>query len=63
MQIERSLISGIIRTLNFPVTESQIEIWEQGADIRYSMPNLSDLQVNFILKEMVDINTDSFYKE
>ena len=32
MFIDRSLISGVIRTLNFNITEAQIEEWEDGAN-------------------------------
>lgn len=30
--IDRSLISGVIRTLNFNITEEQIEEWENGVN-------------------------------
>ena len=35
----RSLISGIIRTLDMPVTEEQIKAWENGVLIQDAMPN------------------------
>jgi len=50
MQITRkSLLSGITRTLGIPVTEEQMQAWQDGALIQRAMPNLSDDQREFIL--------------
>jgi hypothetical protein len=57
MQIEeRALISGLIRTLNLPVTEDQIEAWENGSDIQIAS------KLNTLL-ENVDIKSDIDYNE
>jgi hypothetical protein len=57
MQIEeRALISGLIRTLNLPVTEDQIEAWENGSDIQIAS------KLNTLL-ENVDIKYDIDYNE
>lgn len=64
MLIERrSLVSGVIRTLDLPVTEDQIEAWEQGMKIQDAMPNLTDSQREFILTGVVDMEWDMLYKE
>ena len=56
MVIERSLVSGVIRTLGLPVTEEQIEAWENGSNIKISN------QLNSLLLS-VDINSDIDYDE
>jgi len=61
MQIqERALISGIIRTLNLPVTEDQIEAWENGSDIQISS-KLNRLLENVDIKSDIDYNEDIDY--
>lgn len=64
MLIERrSLVSGVIRTLELPVTEEQIEAWERGMKIQDAMPNLTASQREFILTGVVDTEWDMLYKE
>lgn len=53
---ERALISGLIRTLKLPVTEDQIETWENGSDIQIPF------KLNSLL-ENVDIDSDIDYNE
>ena len=61
MQIqERALISGIIRTLNLPVTEDQIEAWENGSDIQISS-KLNSLLETVDIKSDIDYNDDIDY--
>lgn len=59
----RPLVSGIIRTLHFPVTEDQIEAWERGQSIQEAMPTLSKTQRQFIVTEAIDIKYDMLYKD
>lgn len=55
MLIERrSLISGMIRTLDLPVTEEQIQAWENGMNIQDAMPNLNSRQREFLLTGITD---------
>lgn len=50
MQITRkSIVSGIVRTLDIPVTEEQMQAWRGGVLIQRAMPNLSDDQREFIM--------------
>jgi hypothetical protein len=61
MQIEeRALISGLIRTLNLPVTEDQIEAWENGSDIQIAS-KLNTLLENVDIEYNIDYNEDIDY--
>ncbi len=44
-----SMISGITRTLDIPVTQEQIAIWSAGAFIQDVMPQLSDAEREFVM--------------
>ena len=60
MQITRkSLLSGITRTLGIPVTEEQMQAWQDGALIQRAMPNLSADQREFILTGIIDEEWDT----
>lgn len=64
MQIERrSLVSGLIRTLEIPVTEEQIEAWEKGAKIQDCMPNLTPSQREFLMSGITDDEWDEAFAE
>ena len=55
MNIEpRSLMSGIIRTLKFDVTEAEIEAWESGK----TPLNLDEKERDFIDNQLFDIVHD-----
>lgn len=45
----QSLISGIIRTLEIPVTAEQLETWQAGAYIQDAMPELEPAQREFLM--------------
>jgi len=50
MKITRkSILSGITRTLDIPVTEDQMQAWRGGVLIQRAMPNLSDDLREFIM--------------
>jgi hypothetical protein len=60
MQITRtSILSGITRTLDIPVTEEQMQAWRDGASIQRAMPNLSAVQREFILTGINDEEWDA----
>lgn len=59
----RSLLSGIIRTIDLPVTEEQIEAWENGAKIQEAMPNLTTTQREFILTGIVEAEWDEAFAD
>jgi hypothetical protein len=45
----QSLISGIIRTLEIPVTAEQLDAWRAGVYIQDAMPELEPAQREFIM--------------
>jgi len=49
MNITRtSMVSGITRTLNLPVTEAQLDAWASGELIQNAFPNLSADEREFL---------------
>ena len=49
MKITRaSELTGVTRTLDIPVTEDQLKIWQDGMLIQAAMPDLNDNQREFI---------------
>ena len=47
--IRRSMLTGIIRHRELPVTEEQMEAWINGALIQDAMPHLSDEDREWIM--------------
>lgn len=48
MNISRkSILTGIERTMDLPITQEQIDAWEDGALIQDVMPNLTDDEREF----------------
>lgn len=45
----KSVVSGIERTLDLPVTEEQIQLWRDGVLIQRAMPQLTSDQREFII--------------
>lgn len=43
----KSILSGIERQMDLPVTQEQIDAWEDGELIQNAMPNLTDDQREF----------------
>jgi hypothetical protein len=43
-----SMISGIERTMDIPVTQEQLDSWNQGMLIQEAMPNLTPDEREFI---------------
>ena len=46
---KKSMISGITRTMDLPVTRCQINLWRTGTLIQDAMPELDDDQREFIM--------------
>ncbi len=64
MKITRkSILSGIVRTLDIPVTEDQMQAWRDGALLQQAMPNLSYSQREFILTGIIGEEWDSLFPE
>lgn len=45
----RSILTGILRTTDLPITGEQYIRWQQGATIQEAMPQLTPEQREFIL--------------
>jgi len=50
----QSLISGITRTLEIPVTAAQLCVWQTGTHIQDAMPELEPAQREFIMTGITD---------
>ena len=60
MEITRtSIITGIERTKDIPVTQEQLNEWEGGTLIQKVMPELTPSQREFIMTGIVDSEWDN----
>ena len=61
MNITRvSMLSGVERTLDIPVTDEQLSNWNSGMLIQDVMPNLTDDQREFIISGITADEWDMF---
>lgn len=64
MLIERkSILTGVVRVRDIPVTAEQILAWEQGQLIQTAMPNISPEDREFIMTGVVAEEWDKTFKE
>lgn len=56
----RSEFTGIERTLDLPITEEQIKLYENGALIQVAFPNLTNDQREFLMTGVVREEWDQF---
>tara|TARA_Y100000310_G_C20035157_1_gene513562 strand:+ start:243 stop:437 length:195 start_codon:yes stop_codon:yes gene_type:complete len=64
MKITRtSIVTGIERTQDIPVTQEQLNEWENGTLIQKVMPELTPSQREFIMTGMVDEEWDNVMGE
>lgn len=64
MMITRtSMVSGITRTMDLPVSQEDYDAWVKGALIQNVMPYLSDDDREFILSGVTADEWDSFMTE
>jgi hypothetical protein len=62
MQITRtSMLSGITRTQEIPVTQEQLDAWASGVLIQKAMPQLSDDEREFIMTGVTAEEWDSAF--
>lgn len=59
----KSMISGITRTMDLPITEAQLQAWEQGMLVQRAFPNLTPDQREFILTGITDEEWESTFGE
>jgi len=55
-----SMLSGVERTLDIPVTQEQLSNWNSGMLIQDVMPNLTDDQREFIISGITADEWDMF---
>lgn len=54
MQITKtSIISGVTRTIELPITEEQLALWQDGACIQDAMPDLAPNLREFLITGIV----------
>lgn len=64
MKITRkSMISGIERTMDLPITEIQMLAWQNGGLIQDVMPHLSPSQREFLMTGITDEEWNEALKE
>jgi hypothetical protein len=64
MKITRkSITSGVVRTLDLPISEDQIREWNNGKMIQDAMPNLSPSEREFVMTGIVQEEWDRLFKE
>lgn len=62
MKVTRtSIVSGITRTMDLPITEDQVRAYLDGALVQNAMPNLSDSEREFFLTGITDDEWDSVF--
>lgn len=59
----KSMVSGKTRTLDLPITEDQIDLYNAGELIQRAFPNLSDDQREFILTGITADEWDEVFPE
>lgn len=59
----KSMVSGKERTLDLPITEEQIDLYNAGELIQRAFPNLSDDQREFILTGITADEWDEVFPE
>ena len=59
----RSMLTGITRTRNLPVTQEQIDRWQAGELIQYAMPSLTPNQREWIMTGIEENEWDEHFAE
>lgn len=59
-----SELTGITRTLDLPITQLQLDLWENSNRlVQEVFPNLTDSQREFLLTGMIDEEWDSLFAD
>jgi hypothetical protein len=59
----KSMVSGIERSLDLPVTEAQLKAYDQGALLQNAFPNLTPGQREFIKTGITDQEFNEMFGE
>lgn len=64
MKIKRqSMVSGVVREMDLPITDEQYFQWEHGLPIQQAMPHLSASEREFVMTGITDDEWDNSFKE
>ena len=64
MKITRqSMSTGIVRTLDLPVTQEQLDAWRSGILIQNAMPNLTADQREFLMTGITGDEWEELFHE
>lgn len=59
----KSMLSGIIRSKDIPVTQEQLNNWNNGMLIQEAMPNISSEDREFIMTGVTSEEWDTEFKD
>jgi len=59
----KSMFTGVTRTIDLPITEEQLTLWEEGMLIQKAMPNLSPDQREFIMTGVTSEEWNEAFKD
>lgn len=59
----KSMLSGIERTIEIPVTKEQIDKWENGALAQEAFPNITPTEREFIMTGVTDDEWDNAFQD
>jgi len=57
------MFTGVTRTIDLPITEEQLTLWEEGMLIQKAMPNLSPDQREFIMTGVTSEEWNEAFKD
>lgn len=57
-----SILTGITRTVDLPVTKAELERWSNGELIQYVFPHLSDDDREFLMTGITPEEWDSIHQ-
>jgi hypothetical protein len=63
MKITRTSVFGVTRTIDLPVTQQQINAWEEGALAQIVFNNLDAAQREFIISGNTDEDWEKMFAE
>ena len=59
----KSLLTGLVRTINIDVTAKQLEAWRRGEVIQDAMPNLTDAEREFLISGATQEEWDNAFPD
>jgi hypothetical protein len=60
---KRDPVTGRTNTLDLPVTQVQLDLWQQGALIQDVFPDLTDDQREFLISGLLPESWDALFPE